>query len=444
MDTPIAPGQPRLLQAGPVRMKFQDGELRYLYIGQREIVRRIYFAVRDERFETPMPVFGHMTLTERPGGFLIRQAARCRNQRADYSWTGVIEGRPDGTIIFSIEGSANADFPSPRIGVNMLLGTTLGGIDFTRISADGSRVDPFPREIALRNWDHGRRFTALKYSGPDGLGISAELDGGYAGIEDQRNYGDSSYKVYTFMPYAYPKVPAGRVMTQKLTLTVHGAAAGAVQDAPCRVRIGAPGTRRLPRVTRMDMPSHVEGYGFHVVNDPQKFSGQAEVAWPYNPIVHLNDDDMIMENPPAAADQARLIRQWSPQAVIRVAPIFIRFPGESSLDERCSRQIAAAFSASLIGHLAAGGADEAAFAFSQGPAGAVIERMAALAGRSLREVEVTGPLPQPVESLAVEDGPRVLLWVINRTATEQAVVIDPAPASQPTPLRPYEVREITL
>jgi hypothetical protein len=47
----------RHVAAGPIRMKFQDGELRYLRVGQREIVRRIYFAVRDERWDTVMPRF---------------------------------------------------------------------------------------------------------------------------------------------------------------------------------------------------------------------------------------------------------------------------------------------------------------------------------------------------------------------------------------------------
>src|SRR5690242_14193058 len=31
------------LNAGPIRLKFIDGELRYLYVGDKEIVRRIYF-----------------------------------------------------------------------------------------------------------------------------------------------------------------------------------------------------------------------------------------------------------------------------------------------------------------------------------------------------------------------------------------------------------------
>lgn len=446
MDIAIAPGSSRPLEAGPVRMKFQDGELRYLYAGTREIVRRIYFAVRDERFETPMPVFGHMTLTETPGGFVICLEAHCRNERADYSWTGVIEGSSDGTIVFRVEGWANADFPSPRVGLNVLLGTTLRGVEFTRVSSDGkARVEEFPPEIALRMWDHGNRFNALRYSCPGGPDVSVRFEGGDAGIEDQRNYGDSSYKIYSFMPYDYPAVPPGRRMIETVTLTVGGAQPPAAPSGPCRVRVGGLAQSRLLRVGQMDMPAHVEGYGFHVVNDPAQFCGQADVCWSFNPIVHLNDDDMIMENAPAAADQVRLIRRWSPAARIRIAPVFIRFPGAMSLDERCSQPIAAAFSASLIHHMSMAGADEAAFALGHGPARALLDRLAALAGCPLRRVEVAGPLPAPLDAFAVEQGHRVALWLINRTASPQDVAMDSAP-SAPTSVRlaPYEVREVPL
>jgi len=45
------PSVPRLLHAGPITVKLEDGELRYLYVGQKEIVRRVYFAVRDGQWK---------------------------------------------------------------------------------------------------------------------------------------------------------------------------------------------------------------------------------------------------------------------------------------------------------------------------------------------------------------------------------------------------------
>src|SRR5689334_8262477 len=47
----------RELRAGPVRVKLADGQLRYIRVGDKEIIRRIYFAVRDDHWRTPMPQF---------------------------------------------------------------------------------------------------------------------------------------------------------------------------------------------------------------------------------------------------------------------------------------------------------------------------------------------------------------------------------------------------
>src|SRR5437764_8035299 len=66
------------LRAGPVRLKLQDGELRYLRVGGKEIVRRIYFAVRDGAWQTAMPRFTKMDVREGDGGFSVHLAADCR------------------------------------------------------------------------------------------------------------------------------------------------------------------------------------------------------------------------------------------------------------------------------------------------------------------------------------------------------------------------------
>ena len=41
------------LRAGPLSVVFEDGGLRYIRYGDREVVRRIYVAVRDPSSSTP-------------------------------------------------------------------------------------------------------------------------------------------------------------------------------------------------------------------------------------------------------------------------------------------------------------------------------------------------------------------------------------------------------
>src|SRR5205085_2035165 len=121
----------RELRAGPVRLKFQSGELRYLRVGDKEVVRRIYFAVRDGSWTTAMPHFTRIEVNDRGEGFTIRLAADCRIPTADFSWTGEIVGAADGKITFRAEGAPNADFKSNRIGLCVLYGSTsLAGQSF--------------------------------------------------------------------------------------------------------------------------------------------------------------------------------------------------------------------------------------------------------------------------------------------------------------------------
>ncbi len=102
----------RNLTAGPIRCKLVDGELRYLTVGDKEVVRRVYFAVRNGEWATAMPRFSKMEVKEGNGGFTVSLAADCRAVGVDYSWSGTIEGKADGTITFRASGQPNADFNS--------------------------------------------------------------------------------------------------------------------------------------------------------------------------------------------------------------------------------------------------------------------------------------------------------------------------------------------
>src|SRR5689334_6644193 len=76
-------GQAYYLQAGPLHVKFQDGELRYLYVGNKEVVRRVYFAVRDANWNTIMPQFSRIAVQNQGTGFTIALTARCQSSMGD-------------------------------------------------------------------------------------------------------------------------------------------------------------------------------------------------------------------------------------------------------------------------------------------------------------------------------------------------------------------------
>ena len=54
----------------------------------------IYFAVRDGRWQTPMPVFAKCQIERKTDSFKISLAATCKSDTVDYAWTGEISGPP--------------------------------------------------------------------------------------------------------------------------------------------------------------------------------------------------------------------------------------------------------------------------------------------------------------------------------------------------------------
>ena len=68
-------GREEMLRAGPVCLKIADGELRYLRVGGKEVIRRVYHAVRDKGWDTPMPVFKRMEIDKGSDHFEIRMEA---------------------------------------------------------------------------------------------------------------------------------------------------------------------------------------------------------------------------------------------------------------------------------------------------------------------------------------------------------------------------------
>ena len=100
---------PRLLTAGPVRLTLANGELRYLYVGAREIIRRVYFCVRfHDKWDTAPNEITRCEVTENAGAFNVELAARCVTGPVNYEWTARIAGTADGTISYSGRGAALA------------------------------------------------------------------------------------------------------------------------------------------------------------------------------------------------------------------------------------------------------------------------------------------------------------------------------------------------
>lgn len=435
---------PQELIAGPIRCTFADGELRYLHVGDREIVRRVYFAVRDRRWGTVLPRFTRMAVRQSAqngkNGFAVDLAAVCKNEASgvDYQWTGRIEGTPEGTITFRATGKANADFQSNRIGLCVLYGApALVGQKFETVSAAGT-VTPytFPAFVsaALVSPD----FQTLRYTAPDNLMVTTATTGARVDMEDQRTYGDSSFKAYAPLPYAYPAVPASDPAREEtVTITVTSAAAASPkQIAGASVTLGAlvPGVR-VPKIAiapEAGLPDTI----FGAVNGSVDKNRNAQtLTWGFNPQIHLFDDDMIRENRMVILDQVKSAHSYAPNAAIRIAPIHVGPPRSGDAparDPRDDSAFGAAWAASVVKYLALAGVNEAQFDMGAFPT-QVVSRLALLAGRAVYDVRVSQPdlhRGAAVDAFAVEESGAPVLVLVNLSGSTQTVACHGLPAAK--------------
>ena len=109
--------EPIELWAGRVAVELRGCELAYACLGEQELVRRIYVAVRTERWDTVQSE-AEVTHLEISGDeFLVGRTSRNRDGPIDFRWEGLIEGWPDGQLSFSMNGEALSAFSYGRIGL---------------------------------------------------------------------------------------------------------------------------------------------------------------------------------------------------------------------------------------------------------------------------------------------------------------------------------------
>lgn len=413
------------LHAGPVSVKFQDGELRYLYVGSKEIVRRVYFGVRDERWDTVMPTMSGLKIRQDAESFDLSFDAHCKNDVADYSWTGRITGDASGKIAFSAKGAANTDFRSPRIGMNILFGTeSLAGQAFDLIDEkDSVKKSSFPINVQDALLVDFNSFKTLRYTTSDGMTVSAGMDTQCIGMEDQRNFGDSSYKAFSSMPYGYPTVPKGDTRTQMFTLRVTHPSSASHAGETTSVTIGKPiRGSRMPRIVAPGAPSK---NGFRTYNhDPKGSANVGEFILPYNPALHMPDDDTFMENVPTVLDWVKSLRTFAPGAEFRFDPIGFDSPYPRPADDpRNAGLFAAPWCTRVIKYLALGGVGEAAFVPNGKSAATALNQLSKFAGDRVIETTVSPASPSLVDALAVEGDGETFVWLMNLTDRPQSVAV---------------------
>ncbi len=228
-----APPAQTPLRAGPLRLVYEAGDLRYVRLGDHEILRRVYVAVRDHNWGTVAPVLSDVQMDIGDESFQITYEVEHRQGEVDFSWRATITGDTDGTITFAMDGRARSTFRRCRIGFCILQPMACADLQCRIEHVDGDvETSSFPRHIEPQFIRDGlvkpvhpfEEMRAVEYEVTPGVRAKLRFEGDIFEMEDQRNWTDASFKIYsTPLRLPFPvQVEAGDRIAQSMVLSLEG------------------------------------------------------------------------------------------------------------------------------------------------------------------------------------------------------------------------------
>jgi hypothetical protein len=222
-DEPLA--ERRQLRAGPLTATWENGDLRYIALGDHEILRRVYVAVRDQNWGTVAPVMKNLMMDVGPDTFRITYDVENRQDEICFAWSGAISGESDGTIRFSMDGVACSTFRRNRIGFCVLHPAQAAGAAAQVTHVDGLAehghlpIHIVPSQPVLPFAE----MQAMRHEVIPGVWAELAFEGEVFEMEDQRNWSDASYKTFgTPLRLPFPvEVEVGTRIAQSITLSLH-------------------------------------------------------------------------------------------------------------------------------------------------------------------------------------------------------------------------------
>jgi D-apionolactonase len=253
------------LRAGPWSMDFLDGDLRNLSLNQTEVLQRLCVLVRGPEWETLPRVIVCAEVEARERSFTIVCDCESRVGEVDFRWRLRAEGSEQGEVRYRFEGVALSSFYANRIGICAIHSTA----GFCGKTISVTMLDGATKRILLTNeiapWPIFTDANSICYELADLPPIRLRFSGDSFEAEDQRNWGDASFKVYSGplrLPHPY-LVEKGSSVTQSARLAM---------TSPVRPHPGTMETNSL-HISGLSGPAQPQiGLGFSsaVELDPQQ------------------------------------------------------------------------------------------------------------------------------------------------------------------------------
>ena len=209
----------KIFYAGPLKAGYENGFLRRISYGNAEVLRMIYFALRDHNWNTLTHVIDNENISIGDDCFLVEyDCAHLEGGVTIMEWKVKLEGSPDGSITFEIAGiMREAAFKKNRAGFCILHPLSVAGEKCRITHPDGTAsVESFPVAIAPDNPFKNIRSMTWAEGDQEFL---LDFEGDIFETEDQRNWCDASYKTFcTPLDRPFPvEMRRGQQVFQRVT-----------------------------------------------------------------------------------------------------------------------------------------------------------------------------------------------------------------------------------
>lgn len=211
------------LRAGPLKLIFENGDLRNIRLGSVEVINRIYVAIRDKNWDTILPKLDNLNIDQQADCFEITFDVKHQKSDIDFRWQGHISGKTTGKIVFSMKGTAHSSFLKNRIGFCILHGRNCAGAPCRITHPDGQLLTGhFPKYIQPDQ--PFKSIQSIAHQVHEDLWATLKFSGDMFEMEDQRNWTDGSFKTYcTPLELPFPIcINEGGTVEQSVILSLSG------------------------------------------------------------------------------------------------------------------------------------------------------------------------------------------------------------------------------
>ena len=93
------------LRAGPLSLFWEEGDLRTVKLGERELLRRVYIAIRDRNWGAVPNIISNLRMKVGDDAFEIAFDVENKEHDLEFRWQGHITGTSDGVVTYQTKAN---------------------------------------------------------------------------------------------------------------------------------------------------------------------------------------------------------------------------------------------------------------------------------------------------------------------------------------------------